>query len=332
MTHASTAGRAVRAAVEPRPPVGRDRVGRTTCSPTSRLRSSDAAASRARVDACQPIDLHFGGHRARDRRLRRRDRRRPRAVRLRPDLDPPGARGRARASAGSRSTDIRHLLLSHIHLDHAGAAGPIVREHPELTVWVSRDRRAAPGRPVATRAFGAPALRRPVRPALGRARARAGGRTSASPSGDVLGWECFPTPGHASHHVSYFRDGTLLAGDAAGVRMPGARTSCPSRRRPTSTSRRGTRRSTAIRARDAGAPGADPLRRARGRRRAPRSARGGARPLGGARARRHGRQDEFVAAARADAGADADIYDRVAPLWQCWQGLKRYWDTRENPS
>jgi len=34
-------------------------------------------------------------------------------------------------------SDIRHLLLSHIHLDHAGAAGSIVREHPDLTVWVS---------------------------------------------------------------------------------------------------------------------------------------------------------------------------------------------------
>ena len=30
--------------------------------------------------------------------------------------------------------------------------------------------------------------------------------------GDVLGWEAFPTPGHASHHVAYARDGTLLAG------------------------------------------------------------------------------------------------------------------------
>src|SRR3954467_6876503 len=34
-------------------------------------------------------------------------------------------------------TDIRHLLLSHIHLDHAGATGTIVHRHPELTVWVS---------------------------------------------------------------------------------------------------------------------------------------------------------------------------------------------------
>jgi hypothetical protein len=39
-------------------------------------------------------------------------------------------------------------------------------------------------------------------------------------------------------------------------------------------------------------------------------------------------QDAFVEAARADLGADADDYDRVAPLWQSWQGLRRYWDTQ----
>ena len=42
---------------------------------------------------------------------------------------------------------------------------------------------------------------------------------------DVVGLECFPTPGHASHHVSYLAgDGTLYAGDAAGVRIVPART------------------------------------------------------------------------------------------------------------
>src|SRR6266571_4858625 len=36
----------------------------------------------------------------------------------------------------------------------------------------------------------------------------------------VLGFDCFPTPGHASHHVCYLgEDGTLYAGDAAGVRI-----------------------------------------------------------------------------------------------------------------
>src|ERR1041385_9498301 len=45
-----------------------------------------------------------------------------------------------KAGLGDRGlalTDVRHLLLSHIHLDHAGAAGNLVREHPGLTVWVS---------------------------------------------------------------------------------------------------------------------------------------------------------------------------------------------------
>ena len=41
------------------------------------------------------------------------------------------------ADRGLRLTDVRHLLLSHIHLDHAGAAGVLVREHPGLQVHVS---------------------------------------------------------------------------------------------------------------------------------------------------------------------------------------------------
>ena len=51
------------------------------------------------------------------------------------------------ADRGLALTDVRHLLLSHIHLDHAGAAGVLVREHPALQVHVSDDRRAAPRRP-----------------------------------------------------------------------------------------------------------------------------------------------------------------------------------------
>jgi glyoxylase-like metal-dependent hydrolase (beta-lactamase superfamily II) len=41
------------------------------------------------------------------------------------------------ADRGLELTDVRHLLLSHIHLDHAGAAGVLVREHPGLQVHVS---------------------------------------------------------------------------------------------------------------------------------------------------------------------------------------------------
>jgi len=119
---------------------------------------------------------------------------------------------------GLELTDIRHLLLSHVHLDHAGAAGSIVREHPELKVWVSP--------------IGAPHL---VDPSRLEASARRLYRERFDPlwgelapvpeanialaEGEALGWEVFPSPGHASHHVCYFRDGTLLAGDACGVRI-----------------------------------------------------------------------------------------------------------------
>src|SRR5688572_33299563 len=41
------------------------------------------------------------------------------------------------ATRGIELGDLRHLLLSHIHLDHAGAAGTLVREHPGLTGHVS---------------------------------------------------------------------------------------------------------------------------------------------------------------------------------------------------
>ena len=120
---------------------------------------------------------------------------------------------------GLRLTDVRHLLLSHIHLDHAGAAGVLVREHPALQVHVS--------------GIGAPHLVDPSR--LESSARRLYGDTFDSLWGElapvpeenvhvvgdrVLGLECFPTPGHASHHVCYLDlDGTLYAGDACGVRI-----------------------------------------------------------------------------------------------------------------
>jgi glyoxylase-like metal-dependent hydrolase (beta-lactamase superfamily II) len=115
--------------------------------------------------------------------------------------------------------DVRRLLLSHIHLDHAGAAGVLVRLHPELQVHVSE--------------VGAPHLVDPTR--LESSARRLYGETfdtlwgELAPvppdnihiaTGNVAGLECFPAPGHARHHVCYLaQDGTLYAGDAAGVRI-----------------------------------------------------------------------------------------------------------------
>jgi glyoxylase-like metal-dependent hydrolase (beta-lactamase superfamily II) len=230
------------------------------------------------------------------------------------------------AAHGLALEDLRHLLLSHIHLDHAGAAGPIVRRHPGLTVWVSE--------------IGAPHLVDPSRLEQSARRLYGDlfdplwGELAPVPQenvrlaqGDVLGWEAFPTKGHASHHVSYFRDGTLLAGDAAGVRMPGAGYVLPVSPPPDVDVEAWHATAAAIRDR---APERlalihfgvhedvdshlDRLELELDR--------------WAARVRDGMEQEEFVAAAQADAGEDAELYDRVAPFWQSWQGMKRYWDTR----
>ena len=123
------------------------------------------------------------------------------------------------AERGLELREIRHLLLSHIHLDHSGAAGALVRAHPELEVHVS--------------GVGAPHLIDPTRleasarRLYGAAFDRLWGELVPVPPenirvvGDsVVGLECFPTRGHANHHVSMLAaDGTLYAGDAVGVRI-----------------------------------------------------------------------------------------------------------------
>ena len=231
------------------------------------------------------------------------------------------------AEHGLRLEDIRHLLLSHIHLDHAGAAGTLVRRHPDLTVWVSE--------------VGAPHLIDPSR--LERSARRLygdlfdplWGELAPVPetnvriaTGNVLGWESFPTTGHASHHISYLLNGTLLAGDAAGVRMPGASYVLPVSPPPDVDVDAWHATAAAIRARqperlalihfgvheDVDAH-LDRLELELDR--------------WAARVRDGIDQQAFVDAARADAGEDADLYDRVAPFWQSWAGLKRYWEKRD---
>src|SRR6188472_1351635 len=130
------------------------------------------------------------------------------------------------AERGLALTDVRHLLLSHIHLDHAGAAGALVREHPALQVHVSP--------------IGSPHLVDPSR--LERSARRLYGDTFDELWGElapvpeenvriatdrVAGLEVFPAPGHASHHVCYFDGTTLYAGDAAGVRILPSRSVLP---------------------------------------------------------------------------------------------------------
>jgi glyoxylase-like metal-dependent hydrolase (beta-lactamase superfamily II) len=118
------------------------------------------------------------------------------------------------------------ILLTHIHLDHAGATGTLVRENPKLRVYVHEigaPHMADPAKLVAsaTRLYGNAMDRlwgeiAPVPPAAlttlnGGERLDVGGRTL-----DVA-----YTPGHASHHVSYLSadSGVAFVGDTAGVRV-----------------------------------------------------------------------------------------------------------------
>src|SRR3954463_5810500 len=123
------------------------------------------------------------------------------------------------ADRGLSLTDVRHLLLTHIHLDHAGGAGVLVREHPGLQVHVS---------PVGAPHLVDPSrLDRSARRIYGEDFDRLWGELAPVPAenvhetgDDVVRLSCFPTPGHAAHHVSYFhRDGTLYPGAAAGGRI-----------------------------------------------------------------------------------------------------------------
>ena len=116
----------------------------------------------------------------------------------------------------------RALLLTHIHLDHAGAAGAIVRRWPEVTVYVHQvgaPHLVDPAKLLASarRLYGDDMERLwgEVAPVPeGNLRALAGGET-------VEGFRVAHTPGHASHHVSYLHEdsGRAFVGDVAGVQV-----------------------------------------------------------------------------------------------------------------
>ena len=124
----------------------------------------------------------------------------------------------------------RALLLTHIHLDHAGASGSLVERWPDLEVYVhERGARhmVSPERLLnsARQLYGEDMDRMwgdmvPVPEA--NLRVLHGGETLFD--GD---FEVAYTPGHASHHVSFLHAGTAFVGDVGGVRIAGAPLTVP---------------------------------------------------------------------------------------------------------
>lgn len=125
-------------------------------------------------------------------------------------------------------SDLNAILLTHIHLDHAGATGALIKENPNLEVYVHKAgmlHMADPSKLLASaerlwpgelgRLFGETL---PV--PFGNLRMLKGGETLSLGSRNL---DVVYTPGHASHHVSYFdlSDGTAFVGDTAGFHIEG---------------------------------------------------------------------------------------------------------------
>lgn len=132
-------------------------------------------------------------------------------------------------AAGFDPALLRKIFVSHIHLDHSGAAGVIARELPEVNVFVHPA--GAPHLIDPTKLVNSAgrlytdrmdALWGEVAPLPAeRVVALSDGETLDA-AGHVL--SVLFTPGHASHHVAYWdpEPGVIFSGDVGGVRMPGA--------------------------------------------------------------------------------------------------------------
>ena len=132
---------------------------------------------------------------------------------------------------GIGRTDLAHVVVTHIHLDHAGGVWRIAERFPNATVWVhERGARhlADPTRLLAsvTSIYGAETMASlfgPVEPVAAQ-------RIRALGDGDLIELgrrhlETVSTPGHAKHHVALVDSatGAVFTGDALGIHPPDAR-------------------------------------------------------------------------------------------------------------
>ena len=133
---------------------------------------------------------------------------------------------RALQAAGLSIADVTSLVLTHIHLDHAGATGTLVAENPRLKVYVHErgaPHLADPSKLLAsaTRLYGdaMDQLWGPVQPVPVAAITALAGGEQVEAGGRQL--SALYTPGHASHHMSYLcrETGIAFVGDVAGIQL-----------------------------------------------------------------------------------------------------------------
>jgi glyoxylase-like metal-dependent hydrolase (beta-lactamase superfamily II) len=123
--------------------------------------------------------------------------------------------------------DVRFIFLTHIHLDHAGALGNLIRHFPNASVIVHKRGKEHLIDPESV-------LWNASKKVLGFV-ADIYGKPESVPEDRIIpvekrmdfdlgkvSFEILPTPGHASHHVCVFleKEGVLFSGDAAGIYIP----------------------------------------------------------------------------------------------------------------
>ena len=147
----------------------------------------------------------------------------------------PGADGPAVNEAldrlGLGPEDLAHVVVTHIHVDHAGGAGALLRRYPQATLWVHE--RGAPHLVDPTRLVASTARTYGddrMRAMYGETLPCPADRVRAVADGDriALGDRSLAvlhTPGHAGHHVSLHDEvtGALFTGEAIGSYLPWAR-------------------------------------------------------------------------------------------------------------
>ena len=121
--------------------------------------------------------------------------------------------------------DVRQVLLTHIHLDHGGCTGSLVKENPSIEVYVHE--RGAPhmANPEKLLASASRLYGQDMGPLWGEFIAVPAQRLCELKGGETINvggrdLRVAYTPGHASHHVSYFDPASRVAfvGDTAGIR------------------------------------------------------------------------------------------------------------------
>jgi glyoxylase-like metal-dependent hydrolase (beta-lactamase superfamily II) len=131
---------------------------------------------------------------------------------------------------GVHPDDLAHIVVTHIHMDHAGGVGALLQRYPHATVWVHEvgaRHLVDPERLVAStaRTYGEDRMRALYGSMISVApdRLRAVGGGDRIDLGDRA-LTAVHTPGHASHHIAVHddRSGAMWTGEAIGSYLPWA--------------------------------------------------------------------------------------------------------------